>query len=218
MRLCGAALVFSFCVLAAACGGSTTPTGPSAAQVPTPQTASITLTGSVRDASSNAPLGGADVQIATGPDAAKSTATDASGNYALAGLRLGVFTVRVTRAGYEIVERTLSASGDVRLDLQLRPGPSCTALPPPTGLRAQVQVSRVTFSWSAVEGRYDYIVGLGPAPGSAATLLRSTTDTSYIWRTPRPGTYYVRVGTRSGDCPHYDWSNEITFTFGTPTP
>jgi hypothetical protein len=218
MRLGCAALAFPICVLAVACGGSTSPTGPSAVQVATPQTASITLSGSVRDASNNAPLPGTDVQIASGPDASKSTATDAAGNYTLTGLRLGVFTVRVTRAGYEIAERTLSASGDVRLDLQLRPGPSCRALPPPTGLRASVQTSRVTFSWNAVEGRYDYILGFGPTPGSTETLLRSTTDTSYLWRSPRPGTYYARVGTRSGDCTHTDWSNEITFTFGTATP
>ena len=216
MRLGCSALAFSICVLTVACGGDTSPSGPSAVQVATPQAASITVAGSVRDATNSAPLAGADVQIASGPDLLKSTATDAAGNYSLTGLRLGVFIVRFTRAGYEIAERTLSASGDVRLDLQLRPGPSCRALPPPTGLRASLQVSRVTFNWSFVEGRYDYILGLGTTPGSSEILLRSTTETSFAWRSPRPGKYYARVGTRSGDCPHTDWSNEITFTFGNP--
>jgi hypothetical protein len=218
MRLGCAALAFSICVLAVACGGSTSPTGPSAVQVATPQTATIVLSGSVRDAGTNGPLGGADVQITSGPDASKSVATDAAGNFQLTGLRPGVFIVRVTRAGYEVAERTLSASNDVRLDLQLRAGPSCRALPAPTGLRALVQSTRVTFSWNEVEGRYDYLLGFGPEPGSTSTLLRGTTDNSYIWRSPRPGTYYARVGTRSPDCPHTDWSNEITFTFGSAAP
>ena len=215
MRLGCTALAFPICVLAVACGGSTTPNGPSA--VATPQEASITVSGSVRDATNNAPLGGADVQVATGPDALKGTVTDAAGNFSLSGLKLGVFTVRATRAGYEIAERTLSASSDVRLDLQLRPGASCRAMPPPTGLRASVQATRVTFTWNAVEGRYDYLLGFGPTPGSSETLLRGTTETSFIWRSPRAGTYYARIGTRSPDCPHTNWSNEITFTFPAAT-
>jgi hypothetical protein len=173
---------------------------------------SITLSGSVRDAQSSALLPGVEVQVTSGADASRSTTTEASGNYSLPSLKVGTFAVRFSRPGFEIVERVVSTSQDTRLDVQLRPGATCMALPTPTGLRVSVSGRRVRFEWNPVEGRYDYLVGVGTSPGSSATLSRSTTQTTYDWRNAPAGTYFARVGTRSGDCPHTGASNEITFT------
>src|SRR5919106_1195175 len=93
------AVLFPLCVVAAACGGSTTPSGPS--NIQSPAAVTFNLNGTVRDGQDNAALSGVMVQVASGPDVEKFVMTDASGNYSLTGLRVGAFVVRFTRAGFE---------------------------------------------------------------------------------------------------------------------
>jgi hypothetical protein len=204
-------LVFPAWMLASACGGSTTPTGPSIVEQLQPSSATISLSGSVRDAGSGAGIGGVDVQIAGGPDLTKSTTTDPSGNYTMTGLRVGVYPVRFSRPGFETVERQLNALQDARLDVQLRQGGSCMAPPAPTNLRATVSGTRVTFTWTAAPSATNYLLVAGTSPGGSNTLTFQTTLTRYEWRSAARATQYARVFART-DCVHDTPSNEVTFT------
>jgi hypothetical protein len=208
-RILAVLLVMS--AFATACGGSTSPSGPSEVRVDTPGTATITVSGTVRDASTNGALAGADVRVTDGPDATRSATTDASGNYALTGLRVGRFTVRFSREGFEVVERPLNVLADTRVDVHLRAGGSCAAPQPPTGFRATVAGTRVSFVWTAAAGATQYVLVVGSAPGSSNTLSVNTTQTTYTWRGAPIGTHYARVFARS-DCVHDSVSTEITFT------
>ena len=71
-------------VLASACGGSGTPTGPSSSTLP-PLPGNEVLTGQVTDRSTSAPLPGATV-VFSQPHPSPSTRTDSSGRYSLTGL------------------------------------------------------------------------------------------------------------------------------------
>jgi hypothetical protein len=204
-------LTFPLWILAVACGGSTSPSAPSPVTLQTPSTVTISLSGSVRDAESNAGIAGAEVQIASGPDLLKATTSDPAGNFSMTGLRVGLFSVRFSRAGFETVERPLNALQDARVDVRLRRGASCIAPPAPTGLRAAVSGTRVSFSWSAVPSATNYLLVAGTAPGGSNTLSFSTNLTSYQWRGAAKGTQYARVFART-DCTHDTPSSEITFT------
>jgi len=76
-------------------GISATPTPPPSAAVVT-----STLTGTLTEAGGGA-LSGALVDVTAGADNGKSTTTDASGRYTLAGLKLGTLTVRAWKQGYD---------------------------------------------------------------------------------------------------------------------
>ena len=211
MSFRGLAVLLPVYVFATACGGATTPASPSQVQLPTPATVTIGVSGSVRNASNNGALAGADVQVTSGPDASRSTTTDASGNYALTGLKVGLFTVRFSRPGFEIIERPLNVASDARLDVVLRPGPSCVATQPPVNFRATVAGTRVTFTWDPVASATNYLIVVGTSPGSSNVMSANTTLTTHTWRGAPIGTQYSRVFARS-DCPHDAPSAEITFT------
>ena len=211
MSVRGLAVLLPVYVFATACGGATTPASPSQVQLPTPATVTIAVSGSVRNSSNNAGLSGADVQVTTGPDASRSTTTDASGNYSLAGLKVGLFTVRFSRQGFEILERPLNVASDTRLDVVLRPGASCIATQPPTNFRAVVAGTRVTFTWDPVANATNYLIVVGTSPGSSNVMSTNITLTTHTWRGAPIGTLYSRVFARN-DCPHDAASPEITFT------
>ena len=200
-------------VLAVGCGGSTTPTGPSRATgIDLTASVSIALSGTVASADdNNMPLPDVAVDIVTGPDATRSTRTDAAGNYTFTNLRVGAFVVRFTSPGFQILERTVSSGQDTRLDVQLRRGPQCVILPGPGSFRASVSGTTVTFSWTAVNGADDYLIGVGTSRGSSRSLSTNTTQTTYTWVGATPRTYYGRVVARNA-CGPGAASNEATFT------
>jgi hypothetical protein len=209
MRVRAFAVLVPVYVFATSCGGSTTPSGPT--QLDTPVSVTITLSGTVRNAGTASGLPGAEVRITTGPDASRTATTDASGNYTLPGLRVGIFTARFSREGFEIVDRPLNVNADTRVDVQLRPGLPCIAPQPPTGFRTTVVDTRVTFSWVAGVGATSYLLVVGTEAGSSNTLSINTTQTTYQWRGAPRGTYFSRVFARN-DCTHDAPSNEVTFT------
>lgn len=107
-----------FAVLAA-CGGydsssnSYNPTGLGASTYP--------LIGTVRDASDNAPLQGATVEVLDGPHAGTSATTAADGTYSIPGLSGGM-TVRASLAGYQAQSQPVTITGSsVTLDFSLSP-------------------------------------------------------------------------------------------------
>lgn len=214
MRVTTWAVLLSAAVFATACGGATTPTGPSVAD---PTVVTMGLSGSVRDLQDNAALSGVMVQLANGPDIEKFVMTDGSGNYSMTGLKVGAFIVRFSRSGYETLDRTVSSTQDIRLDVQLRRGPSCPALTPPTGFRVNVDGSTVTFSWNAVAGADDYLLGVGTTPGSSRSRSTNTTQLEYVWRGMPTNTYFARVVARNA-CVRSNASTEVTFTVGNPPP
>ena len=207
------AVFFPLYVIAAACGGSTTPAGPSGVEIPAPSAVTFNLAGTVRDAQDNAALANVMVQVASGPDVEKFVMTDAAGSYSLTGLKVGAFVVRFTRADYETLERTVSAVLDARLDVTLRRGPACERLSAPTGFRVDVAGSTVTFSWNPVTAATEYSLGIGPTSGSSRTRSTNTTQTSYVFRGMPRGTYFARVAARNA-CFSSNTSNEVMFTVG----
>jgi hypothetical protein len=64
------------------------------------------------------PVEGLAVNLLVGGGFRTST-TDSSGNYQIAGLHAGQFAVSMDKDGYEHVSRSVSMSGDTRLDVQL---------------------------------------------------------------------------------------------------
>jgi hypothetical protein len=208
-----AGLVIPILILASACGGSTAPGSPSAL-VPPISSLTLALSGSVQDAdNNNAVLPGATVEVTSGPDAGRSTVTDNAGNYTLTNLALGAFAVQFSRNGYQNLTRTVSASQDTRLDVQLRRGPTCGPLGTPTNFRVDVAGSTVTFSWNPVATASDYLLGVGTSPGSSRTRSTNTSQTGYVWRGMPSGQYYARVVARDA-CTRSNASNEVAFTVG----
>src|SRR5689334_17144456 len=78
----------------AACSGSKTSTPT------TPSPTTFTLTGQVTDSATGTAISTATVSIADGPNAAKSSTTDGSGNYSVTGLQQSGFTVNASANNY----------------------------------------------------------------------------------------------------------------------
>jgi len=59
--------------------------------------------------------------VTTGPDAGRSTVSDSSGQYRLERLTAGLFTVRVSAAGFVDETVTVSLCGDRRMEIRRMP-------------------------------------------------------------------------------------------------
>ena len=91
-----------------------------------PARAQLTLTGQVRDASSQQPLAFASVFLA---NTTHGTATDSTGHFTLVGFPGGQYEVVVSYVGYELYKKTLVLQGPTAL--------------PPVGLQPAAQLSEV---------------------------------------------------------------------------
>ena len=100
--------------------------------VTSPAPSSFSLCGTIRGAS-NAPLSGAEAEIRTGADAGKKTSTDNSGNYCLSAVRSGTFSVRASKADYNVADQNVTVSGNTTLNFTLTPtsNPTPNPTPPP---------------------------------------------------------------------------------------
>ncbi|MCL4814501.1 MAG: carboxypeptidase regulatory-like domain-containing protein [Vicinamibacteraceae bacterium] len=121
-----------FCLLVA-CGGSGggNPAKPSApgAQAPTPAPTTFSLSGKVTETAptSSTPIAGARVSIGDGPNAGRSTTTDAAGTYTFASLERSGFTVTASADGYEPRSQGVDLTANRTVNFQLRPlGPRTT--------------------------------------------------------------------------------------------
>jgi len=107
------------------------PALPATPPSPTPTTFSVC--GTVKEDTGSAPVGGATVLV---KDTSLSTTSDNSGQYCVNGLGTGRFTLRATKAGYDIAERDVTVSGNMTADIpmhrQSSPSPSPTPTPSPT--------------------------------------------------------------------------------------
>lgn len=99
-------------------GGGGGGTGGSGSSPSTPTT--YTLSGRVTtNAPALAPIQGATVAVADGPNAAKSATTDGNGAYTLSGLQPGGFTLRISATGYDTTSHSVTLTGNQTLDVQL---------------------------------------------------------------------------------------------------
>ena len=102
-----------------------------------PAPALATITGTAAEPGSGA-LGGATIEIRDGPDAKKTTTTDATGTFTLPGLQPGSVTVRASKSGYSDIDQRISlvAGGVVALTFTVpkvaTPAPTPPAPTPPT--------------------------------------------------------------------------------------
>jgi hypothetical protein len=118
-----------FIVLIAACGGDS-PTGPTPVPptVAPPSGQTFTLSGTVRDSSTNAPVPSARVQFMSGINAGRLAVAGTDGRYALSGLRAGTGVVRVYGLEHAATERSYPIVADATLDVGLA---RATAAAPP---------------------------------------------------------------------------------------
>jgi hypothetical protein len=93
-----------------------------------PPATTYTLSCIVQDDGTNAGLSDALVQILNGANAGKSTSSTAGGQCSLGGLVAGTFTVRVTRSGYQTLDKDVTLPNDSRIEFKLT-----SNAPPPSG-------------------------------------------------------------------------------------
>jgi hypothetical protein len=105
--------IVALCLTAFACGGPEPVS-------PTPQPATLTLSGRVTDADTGAPLAGAAVNILDGKDATRTAVTDADGSFRLTGLTAGGFTVRVRDDGYDSFFQGVTFVADMSIDVRMK--------------------------------------------------------------------------------------------------
>jgi hypothetical protein len=90
-------------------------------------------------------------------------------------------------------------------------GSGCQRPSAPGNLTGVVSINTATFTWSPVNGANDYLVTVGPNPGTSSALSTNTTQTTYTWNAIPRGTYHARVEARN-TCGSSGSSNEITIT------
>lgn len=102
-----------------ACGdGTATPTAPSASPPASPST--LSLSGTVREWPTRNTVAGATVSVVDGPNVGSATVTDASGNYRLAGLVHGEFTIVVSAPDHIPQTMTGSLTSNRQINFELR--------------------------------------------------------------------------------------------------
>jgi hypothetical protein len=175
--------------------GGSTPSVTASADVPAlapPPT--YAMSGLVSDDIGSRSVVGGTVQVVDSANAGRVATTDSSGHYSLPGLTAGSFSVRTSADGYQTLERSVTLSSDMRLDLRLRPlapnpspSPSPTpspspAPPTPTGCGYTLSPTSATTTWQG-----------GP---STATITRTTGDCS--WTASSDSSWLTLTGAGSG--------------------
>jgi hypothetical protein len=129
MRTWLGGVVLALALAAVACGGGS-PAQPAPTPAPPPPPAApvrAALAGTVSHERSEAPAGGARLEIVEGANLGANTTADAEGRYRLDNLALGAFTMRVQAAGFQTESLAVVLAGDQTLNIRLRPTP-----PPPS--------------------------------------------------------------------------------------
>ncbi|WP_118827110.1 SusC/RagA family TonB-linked outer membrane protein [Salinibacter ruber] len=146
-----------------------------------------TVTGTVTEAETGSPLPGATVQIV---DEGSGAASDAEGQYRIAGVPAGEQTLRVSFVGYQAQERTVNVpeGGTVRVNFQLQTGEAqleevtVSAYRPETDRVAtgadatvsgeSIETADLTSAEGALQGRASgvRVTSLGGQPGSGFSI------------------------------------------------
>lgn len=168
---------------------------------PPPPAVTYTLSCTVQDDDTNSFLADARVEIVGGTNAGRVTQTTSNGRCNLPGLAPGAFTVRVTRSGYQNLDRAVTLGGDSSLEFKLKkttPAPPPLPLPPTPGpgeipictgsVPASVACGKPTArckddgSWSCSQNRSGTCSSHGGVecwvcPGTLCNGLRAPADT-----------------------------------------
>lgn len=169
----------------------------------------MALSGSVHDAQDNAGIAGTSVSVISGPDTGRSTSTDSAGNFALRDLKLGVFSVRFTRDGFMIEDRTVNASEDTRMDVQLKRGPTCVRPVAPANFRVTSSGTTAAFRWDYVANATDYVITLRLPDGRLQT--GNATVSPHTWRRLPRGQFLANMATRD-TCGEGNPTADVAFT------
>jgi Carboxypeptidase regulatory-like domain/Protein of unknown function (DUF3761) len=121
---------------------------------PAPTPATFAVTGTVTDGTSGGVLPGISIQIVDGINAGTSTKTDTGGSYSLSNIATGSFMLSASNPGYVTSTKSVSLTGNARVDFVLArvgaptPTPSPTPTPGPNG--ATCPASQVPADITAV--------------------------------------------------------------------
>ena len=145
-------------LIAAACGGSS-PSGPTPPVPPPVQPSAgqtFTLSGTIRDSSTSAPVPSARVQFMSGINAGRLAVAGPDGRYTLSGLRAGAGVVRTYGPEHAASEQTYTIAGDATLDVGLTRRPAVSTPAP------------YTYAGTIWDSRGE------PVAGAAITLIRDS--------------------------------------------
>ena len=111
------------CCWVSACGGgsSSPPTTPTPPSPPPPTTASLTGRVTETVGTTSFAVEGAALSVVDGPNAGRTTTTNANGDYQLTGLQRGGFTVNVSANGYNTNGFGIDLTGDLTRNFTLTP-------------------------------------------------------------------------------------------------
>ncbi len=112
------AFVVAVALLVAACGSDNS-TSPTPTPTPTPTPQRYTLTGTITDKGTAAPLSAATIAVTDGPNAGRSATTDSGGRYTFADLQSSRFTIRVTRDGYAETTDNVMLNANIMVNVAL---------------------------------------------------------------------------------------------------
>jgi Carboxypeptidase regulatory-like domain/Putative binding domain, N-terminal len=170
-------------------GAAGTNSATGSADIPAPEPALYTLSGRVSDENSGRMLLGGTVEIVDGPNAGRTSATDAAGIYSLSDLAGGSFVVRATSHGYDPREQSVMVARDTTLDLRLRPIPAAPPrAPSPTPPSSP---SACTYAVSPSETGIDY-------HGGNRTVTISRTSGTCSWNASSDAGWITFPGGASG--------------------
>jgi hypothetical protein len=146
----------------------------------------FTVSGTATDGTSHGVLPNIAVQIADGANAGKSTTTDGSGTYGIAGVTPGTFTLSASAVSYETTSTQVTVSTTTRVDFVLqRVAPSCSFTVTPSHLSFSngglslpsgaitLTASAPTCAWTASNAPDDWlflqVLGSGGSYGHAVS-------------------------------------------------
>ena len=130
--------------------------------LPKVQAGMFSLCGTATESPSGGALSGVLVEVRTGVNAGRTTTSDSAGRYCLAGLLADSFTVRASRANYDMAERSIALSGDATLNFGL-----LVTRPTVTLNRTGASRQTAVFTRAVTCGYHDHLSGeLGGWPGT----------------------------------------------------
>ena len=194
---CSALVVVAILAIGVAgCEHERSPLAPSAATPPaTPAPSNnaptFELAGTVRSAEDGAVLAAATIAVASGPQASDPATTNDQGQYVLAGLVEGTYTLQVTRPGFDTTTASVLIQGHRTLDFDLTPVAGDAPAPDPPDPAAEWTLSgRVTSgAGSPVAGARVVVID---ASGAEAETW-SSADGRYALERLGTGQHTVRV-------------------------
>jgi Carboxypeptidase regulatory-like domain len=112
--MCSRLICTALCALTLACGSTPTPSDPRPLPPPI-------LSGRVSDLNTGAPLTAVILTVIDGPNASRTTVSDAGGRFLFGTLTVGRFTLRARYQGYDSVFQGVNFVADTTLNIQMQP-------------------------------------------------------------------------------------------------